>query len=204
MQMRVRGWEKTVWLSVAIWLVLLGTAFGKPFKGATFDIDVPVKYKMTVYKETSEMAFHAVAKDGASVSVVVQPSPFLNKNKEWTQEEKAQLGVEFIKTVSKNIYDYSPRQLIHFSDAKIYFEGGRTTYFYRWNYRAREPKEEYLEVMTYQYVEKDKLYTITLAAWQPDFSNYEAEFTNIAESFQVVDNPAHLRTLPTRKETKED
>ena len=204
MRMKSRNLKKLIWLSAAIWMLLLGTGFAKPFRGATFDIDVPVKYKMTVYKETSEMSFFAVDKDGASVSVVVQPSPFLEEDRVWTHDDKVRLGSHFIKTVTQSIYDYSPRQVVDFSDAKIYFEGGRTTYFYRWKYRAREPKEEYLEMMTYQYVEGDKLYTLTLSAWEPDFSKREEEFTKIAESFQLSNNPAHVRTLPTRKENKEE
>jgi hypothetical protein len=53
-------------------------------------------------------------------------------------------------------------------------------------------------------VEGDKLYTLTLSAWEPDFSKREEEFTKIAESFQLSNNPAHVRTLPTRKENKEE
>ena len=202
-KMKSGDWKKLVCLSVAIWMLLFGTSFAKPFKGATFDIDVPIKYKMTVYKETSEMAFFAVDKDGASVSVVVQPSPFFKEDRVWTHDEKFKLGNQFIQTVTQSIHNYSPRKLVSFYDAKVYFEGERTTYFYRWKYRAREPKEEYLEMMTYQYVDGEKLYTITLAAWEPDFSKREEEFTKIAESFQLSDNPAHVRTLPTRKENKE-
>ena len=103
MKMKSGDWKKLVCLSVAIWMLLFGTSFAKPFKGATFDIDVPIKYKMTVYKETSEMAFFAVDKDGASVSVVVQPSPFLKEDRVWTHDEKFKLGNQFIQTVTQSI-----------------------------------------------------------------------------------------------------
>ena len=59
-------------------------------------------------------------------------------------------------------------------------------------------------MMNYEYVEGDKLYTLNLSAWEPDFSKREEEFTKIAESFQLSNNPAHVRTLPTRKENKEE
>lgn len=182
------------------WLLLgSGSALAGVFKGENFLIDLPPSYQVTVYRQPSEVTFLAKARGGGTVSVIVQKNPFINKEVDGLGEKRMHLAQVFIETLTQRIGDPVRGQVIYFMDGDMKIGADRTVYRYRWSYRAREPKEEDLDMITYQIAEGPHLYTITLAAWRPQFAHFEKEFEVIAESFMVIENPEIERTPATVK-----
>lgn len=184
------------------------SGYGEVFKGKDFQIDIPEEYKITTYKEPSEMVLFALHPDGASVSVTVQKNPFLEKVEDPTGEERLKIGDQVVGVLRNRLWDYSGSPLVQYVDGDLQIDGERAIYYFRWNYRAREPKEEYLELATYQYIEKDKMYTVTLASWQLEYVFHEKEWPEIIQSFQILspveeDQGSETINLNTQSDTEE-
>lgn len=206
MKQCVRRYKFALWVGLLIYMVFAGgDAYAEIFKGKTFQIDIPDSYKMTVYNEKSEMAFFAVHPEGASISVIVQKNPFVGKEADPTGEKRLEIATLTVQTLKGRLWDYySGQMLVGMSKGEMKINGDRTFFHYRWTYFAREPKEEHMELSTYQYIDKEHLYTITLAAWRPDFAKYEEELENAAKTITFVETPPGEMTKPTKKEEKDE
>lgn len=176
---------------VMIFFLFLGILFlphagyGEVYKGKDFQIDIPIEYKITTYNEPSEMVLFALHPDGASISVTVQKNPFLEKEEDPTGEKRLIVGDQVVGVLRNRLWDYSGSPLVQYIDGDLQIDGERTIYYFRWNYKAREPKEEYLELATYQYIEKDKMYTVTLASWRLEYAFHEKEWPEIIQTFHT-------------------
>jgi len=188
---------------VAALLLIGNTAFAELFKGKTFQIDVPATYRMTVYdSEKSEMAFSAVHRDGSAINVVVLKNPFLGKEPDLDGEKRLEIGSLLTQTLQTRIWDHYGRPVIRFYDGDMRLNEHQTIYDYRWSYKAMEPREEFLEIITRQHIEGDYLYTITVATWRPNFLRREREFNRVLDSFVLVNTPEDEITKPTRLPTR--
>lgn len=179
--------KKSLLLFLFIGIVFLSrSASGEFFQGKEFKIDIPPEYKITTYNEPSEMVIFALHPDGASVSVTVQKNPFLEKELDPTGKERLKIGDQVVGVLRNRLWDDSGLPVVQYIDGDLQIDGEKALYYFRWNYKAREPKEEYLELATYQYIEKDKIYTITLASWQLEYLLHEKEWPQIIGSFQIL------------------
>lgn len=184
--------QSSIQKKIVIFFVFFGMIFlphsgyGEIYKGKNFQIDIPAEYKITSYNGPSEMVMFALHPDGASVSVTVQKNPFLNKEEDLTGEKRLKVGDQVVGVLRNRLWDYSGMPLVQYVDGDLQIDGDKAIYYFRWNYKAREPKEEYLELATYQYIEEDKMYTVTLAAWRLEYALHEKEWSEMIESFQII------------------
>lgn len=179
--MQKRTWIGIFWGLIFFFSVGFGEA--SPYYNKRFDffLDLPAQYKVEELDRPSQTAVVVTGPDDVVINVVVSDNPFSGNLKEVDEETKMRIGFDLVSRLS-----YFTR-LGTFPRAVINERDGMQFYRIRWSYFAMEKRNDYLDLVTYQYPLGDKLYTLTLAAWRPDFPKYEAELEKIVSSFKRID-----------------
>ena len=179
--MRIRNW--TGLFCGLIYFVTVGLGEANPYynKRFNFFLDLPEQYKVEELENPSRTAMVATGPDDVVVNVVVTDNPFAGDLIEVDKETKMRTGFDLVRRLG-----YFNRES-GFPNAVIAERDGMQFYRIRWSYFAMEKRNDYLDLVTYQYPLGDKLYTLTLAAWRPDFPKYESELEKIISSFKRVD-----------------
>ena len=179
--MQKRNWVGLFCGLICFFSLSLGET--SPYYNKRFDffLDLPAQYKVEELDRPSQTAIVATGPDDVVINVVVTENPFSGDLKEVDKEIKMQAGFALARRLG-----YFTR-VGTFPNAIINERDGMQFYRVRWSYFAMEKRNDYLDLVTYQYPLGDKLYTLTFAAWRPDFPKYEGELEKIISSFKLVD-----------------
>ena len=179
--MQIRNWAGFFCGLICLFSVSLGET--NPYYNKRFDffLDLPEQYKVEELDNPSPTAMVASGPDDVVINVVVTDNPFSGDLIEVDKETKMRAGFDLVRRIGYfNRAGTSPNAVIDERD-------GVQFYRIRWSYFAMEKRNDYLDLVTYQYPLGDKLYTLTMAAWRPDFPKYERELEKIISSFKRVD-----------------